>query len=136
MNGFLIKKNTWIPYEQYFFLVFPFREMQRRLIQTKVYYKLSLFSLKRSVSQTFKSSSCKKVFLKCVYHWYNIENSKAPWRHVFISTSNHVFKREIWDKFAEITFLKFWNLPSEMREISKFQTMNEVNFSQISRINM
>ena len=24
-----------------------------------------------------------------------------------ISTSNHMFKREIWDKFTEFTFLKF-----------------------------
>ena len=44
------------------FLVFPSREMQRKLMQTKVYYKLSLSSLKRSILQTFNSSSCKKVF--------------------------------------------------------------------------
>ena len=47
-----------------------------------------------------------------------------------------MFKREIWEKFTEFTFLKFWNLPSETREISKFQKMNQVNFPQISRINM
>ena len=27
-----------------------------------------------------------------------------------------MFKREIWDKFTEFTFLKFWNLPSETCE--------------------
>ena len=53
-----------------------------------------------------------------------------------VSVSNHMFKREIWDKFTKFTFLKFLNLPSETREISKFQKMNEVNFPQISRINM
>ena len=53
-----------------------------------------------------------------------------------ISTSNHMFKRQIWDKFTELTFLKFWNFPSKARENSKFQKMNEVNFPQISRINM
>ena len=47
-----------------------------------------------------------------------------------------MFKREIWDKFTKLTFLKFWNLPSEKREISKFQKLNEVNFSQISRMNI
>ena len=47
-----------------------------------------------------------------------------------------MFKMEIWDKFTEFNSLKFWNLPSEIREISKFQKMNEVNFPQISRINM
>ena len=31
-----------------------------------------LLCLKRNVSQTFKSSSCKKVFLKYVYHWSNL----------------------------------------------------------------
>ena len=53
-----------------------------------------------------------------------------------LCASNHMFKREIWDKFTEFTFLKFWNLPSETCEVSKFQKMNEVNFPQISRINM
>ena len=53
-------------------MISPSREMQTKLMQTKVYHKLSLPSLKRSVTQTFKSSSCKKVFPKCVYHWYNL----------------------------------------------------------------
>ena len=50
------------------FLFFPSREMQGRLMQIKVYSKLFLFGLKRSVSQTFNCSSFKKVFPKCVYH--------------------------------------------------------------------
>ena len=37
-------------------------------------------------------------------------------------------------KFTEFTFLKFWNLSSETRKISKFQKMNEVNFPKISWI--
>ena len=49
-----------------------------------------------------------------------------------ISASNHMFKREIWDKFTEFNFLEFLNL----FEFSKFQKMNEVNFSEISRINV
>ena len=53
-----------------------------------------------------------------------------------ICASDHMFKKEIWDKLTEFTFLKFWNLPSERREVSKFQKMNEVNFPQISRINI
>ena len=31
-----------------------------------------LVCLKRNVSQTFKSSSCKKIVSKCLYHWYNL----------------------------------------------------------------
>ena len=53
-----------------------------------------------------------------------------------LSASNNMFKREIWDKLTEFTFLKFWNLHSETREISKFQEINNVNFPQISRVNM
>ena len=53
-----------------------------------------------------------------------------------INASNHMYKRKIWNKFTELAFLKFENLPSETREISKFQKMNEVNFPKISRINM
>ena len=56
------------------------------------------------------------------------------WRK--ICTSNNMFKREIWDKFTEFTFSKFWNLPRFTREILKFRKMNEVNFPQISRVNM
>ena len=41
-----------------------------------------------------------------------------------------MFEREIWDKFTEFAFFKFWNRPSETREISKFQKMNEVRITQ------
>ena len=47
-----------------------------------------------------------------------------------------MFKSEIWDKFTDFTFLKFLNLPSETREISNLQKMNEVNFPKILRINI
>ena len=56
-----IWKTKFTSYKQYF-LVFPSREMQRRLMQTKVYYKLSLFSLNTSVSQTFKVAAAKTFF--------------------------------------------------------------------------
>ena len=47
-----------------------------------------------------------------------------------------MFKREIWDKFNEFTFLEFGNVPGETRVISKFQKMNDENFPQILRKNM
>ena len=31
-----------------------------------------LLCLKRNISQTLKSNSCKQVFPKCIYHWYNL----------------------------------------------------------------
>ena len=31
-----------------------------------------LLCLKRNDPQTFKSGSCKKSFLQCVYYWYNL----------------------------------------------------------------
>ena len=67
-------------------------------------------------------------FLVLFPHSKNIRMS------TLISTSNRMFKREILDKFTEFTFLKFWNFPSERREISKFQEMNEVNFPHVSRM--
>ena len=54
-----------------------------------------LFCLKKSISQTFKSSSCKKVFPKCIHHWYNLlrwmffipcNNWKLYFLHKFIVT--------------------------------------------------
>ena len=63
-------------------------------------------------------------------------HSKNIRMSTLISTSNHMFKREIWDKGTESTFLKFWNFPSKRREISKFQKMDQLNFPQISRTNM
>ena len=57
-----------------------------------------------------------------------------------ICISNHMFKREIWDKFTEISRVHFFEIlkfqKSETREISKFQKMNEVNFPKVSRINI
>ena len=51
---------------------------------------------------------------------------------VRISTSNHMLKREIWDKFNEI-----WDKFTETHQkISKFQKMKDVNFPQISQINV
>ena len=51
-----------------------------------------------------------------------------------------MFKREIWDKFTEISRVHFFEIlkfqKSETREISKFQKMNEVNFPKVSRINI
>ena len=64
-------KLNLLPINSIFF-VFPSRVMQRRLMQTKAYYKISLFSLKRSASKAFQSSRCKRVLPKCVYHWYNL----------------------------------------------------------------
>ena len=66
----------------------------------------------------------------------NKKSFKTESAAIKVCTSNYMFKKEIRDKFTEFTFLKFWNLPSQMREISKFQKMNEVNFTKISRINM
>ena len=72
-------------------MVFSSREMQKRLMQNKAYDKF--FCLKRSVSQTFESSSCKKVYPKFVYHWYNLlrwiffilrDNWKQYFLHKFI----------------------------------------------------
>ena len=104
-----------------------------RVVKAKVHKLIIWFSEICLMSLTalfwnFPQMICK--FLLLFPHSKNIRMS------TLISTSNRMFQREIWDKFAEFTFLKFSNFPSERRDISKFQEMNEVNFPQISRINM
>ena len=37
----------------------------------------------------------------------------------YFCTSNQMFKREIWDKFNEFTFLKFWNLSKDFERSEK-----------------
>ena len=50
---------------------------------------------------------------KCIFqHFRWVKHQKISDRIVeiwlsVISTSNHMFKREIWDKFTEFTYLKF-----------------------------
>ena len=110
------------------FLVFPSREMQRRLMQTKVYYKLSLFNLKRSLKK-----SCKKVFPKCVYHWYNFlrwmffnpcDNCKQYFLHKFIITQRlhatmllRSFKQVFWKTSA--FYIHYLHNNTKMMLISK-----------------
>ena len=104
-----------------------------RVVKAKVHKLIIWFSeiclmLLTALFWNFPQMICK--FLLLFPHSKNIRMS------TLISTSNRMFQREIWDKFAEFTFLKFSNFPGERRDISKFQEMNEVNFPQISRINM
>ena len=72
-----------------------------------------LLCLKKNASQTPKSSSCKKVFPECVYHWYNLlwcifstlcDNWKAL---LFIQFYRYP---EIWYNQHMLCFLKwvFW----------------------------
>ena len=74
---------------------------------------------------------CKKFLV-----WIFMNIIQASLKFQLISTSNHMFKKETWDKFTEFTFFKFQDVPSKTREISKSQKMSEVNLPQISQINM
>ena len=58
--------------------------------------ELSLFNL-------LILNDCFLCFLRACHMWLN---------------RNHMFKREIWDKFTEFTFLKFCNLPSESSKLT------------------
>ena len=58
--------------------------------------ELSLFNL-------LILNDCFLCFLRACHMWLN---------------RNHMFKREIWDKFTEFTFLKFCNLPSETSKLT------------------
>ena len=50
------------------YLVFSSRGRQRNSYRS-MYTKIFLPCLKRNVSETFKTSSCKNGLPKCVYHW-------------------------------------------------------------------
>ena len=104
----------------------------KRLTYENSKYNCKLFT--HIVSICITNSTFAPWFIYFVTQWFKLTfypNKRKKTLLIFlISTSNHMFKRQIWDKFTEFTFL------SETREISKFQKMNEINFSQISRINM
>ena len=74
------------------------------------------------------------------WHFFNIYQGCACQIYLLvrcICTSNHMCKKEIWDKFTEFTFLKKKKKSPEWNERDfKISKMNEVNFPQISRINM
>ena len=64
-----IWKTEFTSYKQYF-LVFPSREMQKRLMQNKVYCNTTSFPypvLKEASHKPLKVAAA-KVFPKCVYH--------------------------------------------------------------------
>ena len=65
-------RKPHFPLTSSIYLVFLPLEMKRRLKQTKVYYTFFLLYLKRSKPQTFKSGSCKSLFLQYVCYWYNL----------------------------------------------------------------
>ena len=64
-------KTKFSSHKQYLFeLLFPWNA--NRTHTNPSIPQTFLLCLKRNASQTFKSSSFKKVFPKCVYHWYNL----------------------------------------------------------------
>ena len=78
-------------------------------IETYFYNSRELF---RDLEAVGRRCSLKTVFLKIsqILQVFSCE----------ICTSNHMFKREIWDKFTKFSFF-----------ILKFQKINEVNFPKI-----
>ena len=64
-------KTAFSSHKQYLF-GFHFTRNEKRAHTDQSILQNILLCLKRNFSQIFKSSSCKKVFLKCVYHGYNL----------------------------------------------------------------
>ena len=64
-------KLNFYPITRIFFVFFSL-EMQRKLLQTKVYYKLCYSVWKETSHKLLTVSTAKKVFPKSVYHWYNL----------------------------------------------------------------
>ena len=88
---------------------FSYLEIQRRLIQIKLFY-----SIWENVLKIFKSSSWKNVFLKCVYHWYNLE---LQWIFLFHGiTGRHYFlyKFIVTHRFGTTTMLLNLKVPNNI----------------------
>ena len=66
-----IWKTKFTSYKQYFSGLIFLRNAKKTDTDQNI-LQAFLFCLKRSFLQTFNSSSCKKAFPKCVYHWYNL----------------------------------------------------------------
>ena len=87
-------KTKFSSHKQYLFGLLFSRNVKKAHIDQNT-LQTFLLCLKRNVSQTFKSSSCKKVFFKCIYHSYNLprqmffipcDNSKSLFLNKFIVT--------------------------------------------------
>ena len=72
LNQILTYRKPHLPLTSSIYLVFLPLEMKGRLEQTKVYHTFFLLCLKRNKPQTFKSGSCKNLFLEYVCYWYNL----------------------------------------------------------------
>lgn len=87
-----------------------FIETQKRLVHTKLHpLQTFLVCLKRSNSQTFKCSRCKKRFIQCVWYWLNL-----LWWILFIlwdnwKTSFHKSLSVFWDFFQPPCCCFLWN---------------------------
>ena len=66
-----------------------------------------LLCLKRNFSQTFKSSSCKKVFPKCAYHIDTICFNECFLFHVMIERRYFLYKFIFTQRFVETAMLLY-----------------------------
>ena len=64
------KLNFLLTSSNYFFFL-PL-EIQKQTWTDQSIPLIFLLCLKRNGQQTFKSSSCKSIFLQCVHYWYNL----------------------------------------------------------------
>ena len=79
---YLHRKTKFSFHKQYLFDLLLPRNVNETHTEQSI-LQTFLLCLERNVSQTFKISSCKKVFPKCVYHWY-----KLLWWMFFIPCDN------------------------------------------------
>ena len=87
--------NKWKPNQYLFDLVFSRNAKKAHTDQSVL--QTFLLCVKRSVSLTFRSNSCKKVFLKCVYHLYNLLRRMFfilcdNWKTLFFYTNSSLLR--------------------------------------------
>ena len=133
-----VNRKDWQPSSSSYICIKHFEEKYYKKVKNNRRYRLLMNMKPFAIFATIRKKLTIKIHNKQCYltNLYSSETTEEMFISRRLLTSSHMFKREIWDKFTEFTFLKFWNFPRKTREISKFEKMNVVNFPQISRINM
>ena len=103
------------------------------VIKTILFYDLILFwsvnciNLDKKIGHIFQKNRNSLKFWRRYNFCFEQKNRAGLQLPPYYSICTS--KRGIWDKFTEFTSLKFWNLLSETRGISKFQKMRKFHLA-------
>ena len=129
------KKNTWTPYEQYFFWSSLFEKCNEDWSRPKYTTSLPYSVSKEASYKPLKVAAAKKSFSSVFIIDITLKTQKL-YGGMFLLVLVITCLRGKFGINLPKSLFKNFEISRVNEGISKFQTMNEVNFSQISRINM